>query len=353
MRIALSNSSAHWGGVHTVNRLLAEGLLRRGHDVVVLCRPGKALEQELRGIVPLRPVLGGTDYGPASTARALAALRRHRSQVVVTMMDKDLRMTALAARALRIPVVARRANDRPLRSGLRHRALYGWLPDVHVANSHATRRTMLQSAPWMPPERVRVIYNGIPTDALAAAEPADLGLPPDALAVGFVGRLENRKGVRELLAAWPRVAASVPRAHLVVVGKGPLEDEVRRACADGPRATWLGYREKVGPVMKALDLLAVPSHWEGFGLVAAEALAAGTPVVASTASSLPEVVRDGIDGLLVPPRDADALAAALVELCTDAGRRARMAAAGPGGIRERFSWEGMLDGYERLLSGLC
>lgn len=349
MRIVLSNASYAWGGVHVVTEALAVGLQARGHHVAVLCRPDSPLQARLAGKVPLEPVMRGMDLSPLAIARTIRALRRHRPEVVLTLMEKDVRLAGPAARALGIPVVVRRANDRPMKRKPHFRVLYGWLPAMHVANSEATRRTMLDSAPWLRPERVRVIHNGIDEEAIESVPAADLELPADALAIGFVGRFDERKGILEMARAWPAVAAALPDAHLVMVGKGPEEARARSLLVDAPRVRWLGYRADAPAVIKALHLLAVPSHWEGFGLVAAEALAAGTPVVAADASSLPEIVRHGSEGLLVPPRDPRALADALVTLGRDVGMRARMAAAGRARIREHFSLDGMIDRYEALL----
>ncbi|HLM65884.1 MAG TPA: glycosyltransferase family 4 protein [Longimicrobium sp.] len=349
MRIVLSNASYAWGGVHVVTEALAVGLQARGHDVTVFCRPDSPLQARLAGKAPLEPVARGMDLSPLAIARTMAALRRHRPDVVLTLMEKDVRLTGPAARALGIPVVVRRANDRPLKRKPHFRVLYGWLPAMHVANSEATRRTMLESAPWLRAEQVRVIHNGIDTPALDAVAPAALGLPAGALAMGFVGRFDDRKGILDLANAWPAVAAALPDAHLVMVGKGPEEQRVRAMLADAPRVHWLGYRADATAVMKALDVLAAPSHWEGFGLVAAEALAVGTPVVAAAASSIPEIVRDGAEGLLVPPRDPSALADALVRLGRDGAMRAGMAAAGRERIRTHFSIDRMIDRYETLL----
>lgn len=349
MRIVLSNASYKWGGVHVVTETLARGLSERGHDVVVFCRPGSALEERLRGVAPLEPILRGMDLSPAAIWRCARALRRHRAEVVMTLMEKDVRMTAPAARLLGIPVVVRRANDQPLKNRPHFRVLYGAIPARHVANSRATRDTILRSAPWLPPERVTVIHNGIDPAPYGTAAPADLGLPPGALAIGFIGRFEERKGLLDLARAWPAVAAAVPRAHLVIAGKGPAEAEARALLDGQPRVLWAGFRADVPAVLKALDILAVPSHWEGFGLVAAEGLAAGVPVVAAAASSLPEIVTDGAEGRLVPPRDSDALARVLIELAHDPDARARMSAAGPARVRREFSVERMIGGFERVL----
>jgi glycosyltransferase involved in cell wall biosynthesis len=349
MRIVLSNASYSWGGVHVVTEALALGLQARGHHVAVFCRPDSPLQARLAGTVPLEPVAQGMDLSPLAISRAMAALRRHRPDVVLTLMEKDVRLTGPAARALGIPVVVRRANDRPLKRRPHFRVLYGWLPALHVANSESTRRTMLGSVPWLRPEQVRVIHNGIATPALDAVPAAELGLPAGALAIGFVGRFDERKGILDLAHAWPAVAAALPDAHLVMVGKGPEEERARALLADAPRVHWMGYRADAAAVMKALDVLAVPSHWEGFGLVAAEALAVGTPVVAAEASSLPEIVRHDAEGLLVPPRDPAALADALVTLGRDGAMRARFSAAGRARIRTHFSLDAMIGRYEAVL----
>jgi glycosyltransferase involved in cell wall biosynthesis len=350
MRIVLSNASYSWGGVHQVTEVLARGLQERGHHVAVFGRPGSPLEERLRGVAPFEPILKGMDLHPGVVWRAARALGRHRAEVVLTLMKKDVRLTGPAARLRRIPFVVRHANDRPLRGTPDHRLFFGALPARHVANSAATRETLLRSAPWLRPGRMAVIHNGIDAARFERAAPADLDLPEGALAIGFAGRFDERKGVLDLARAWPTVAAAVPNAHLVMVGKGPAEEQTRAVLGDAERVRWLGYRRDIPELLRAMDVLAVPSHWEGFGLIAAEGLAAGVPVVAANASSLPEIVQHEVQGLLVPPGDPDALAAALVRLARDPAERARMSAAGPARVRDAFSLDRMIDAYEALLA---
>jgi glycosyltransferase involved in cell wall biosynthesis len=353
MRIVLSNASYAWGGVHQVTETLARGLQARGHEVVVFVRPDSPLEERMRAVAPVEPILKGMDLSPLAIGRAAAALRRHRPQVVLTLMKKDVRITGPAARALGVPVVVRHANDRPFGRSPHYRLLYGSIAAHHVANSHATRETLLRSAGWLAADDVSVIHNGIDLEPFASARAAELPLPAGALAIGFIGRFDERKGLLDLARAWPAVAAALPAAHLVLVGKGPAEDAARALLGDAPRVLWLGFRRDVAAVLKAMDVLAVPSHWEGFGLVAAEALAAGVPVVAADASSLPEIVRDGREGLLVPPGDVAALSAALIRLGADPAERERLGAAGPPRIAAEFALDGMIDRYEALLLRLA
>jgi glycosyltransferase involved in cell wall biosynthesis len=347
-RIVLSNASTLWGGVHVITEILALELQKRGHDVLVLCRPDSRLEARLRGIVPLAPILKGMDFHPRALLAVVSTLRRFRPDVIMTMTKKDVRLTGPVARLLDVPVVVRHANDRGLRRGIYHRLLYGWLPVSHVANSHATRATLLASAHWLDPDRVRVIHNGVNTAQFTCAA-AQLELPAGSTAFGFFGRFDERKGVLDLAAAWPIVRSSVPGAQLVMVGTGALEDVLHHRFDSMPDVHWLGHRRDVPALMKAVDCVLVPSHWEGFGLVAAEAMAAGRPVIAANASSLPEIVRDGVDGILIEPAAPDALARAMIRLARDPAQRARMGAAGAERAGSVFSQERMVDAYEDLL----
>jgi glycosyltransferase involved in cell wall biosynthesis len=353
LRLVVSNASRAWGGAEAMAETLARGLQARGHEVVVFCRrDGSPLQERLRGDVPCEPVLGGFDLHPVTLGRCARALRRHRAQVVITNAVKDPRWTGVAARLLGIPVVFRQETDQPYKDVLRHRLFYGWVPDCHVVNSEATRRTLLGSVDWVAPERVVVIPNGLDVTPFVEAAPADLGLPEGGVAIGFVGRMEARKGIWELAAAWPEVASAVPDAHLLIGGWGPEEAEFRASLGGAPRVHWLGFRDDVPRLMKAFDVLAVPSHYEGFGLVVVEAMAAGTPVVSTRASSIPEIMTDGVEGRLVPPRDAAALAGALIELATDSGLRASLGRAGRTRALTSFSVPEMLDRHEALLHEL-
>jgi glycosyltransferase involved in cell wall biosynthesis len=349
MRIVLSNSSWKWGGVHVVTETLAVGLSARGHDVLLLCRPDSELESRLRGVVRHQGIVSGPDLGPLAIARCASALRRHRAQVVLALMDKDLRLTGVAARLLRIPVVVRRANDRPLRSTFQ-RFVYRSIASRIVANSAATRATLLGSMPALADRGVDVIYNGIRVEQYRDAPAAPLGLPSGSLAFGFVGRFEERKGLLDLAAAWPRVSAAVPHAYLVLVGRGHLESVLHERFRDQERVVFTGYRSDVPALLHAFDVVVMPSHWEGFGMVAVEAMAAGRPLIATSASSLRELVTDDINGRVVPPRDPHALATGMIELAEDAELRDRLGREGFAIAVRAFTAEHMVGRWEHFLT---
>lgn len=352
MRIVLSNASKAWGGVHRVTEVLARGLQARGHEVAVYGRPGSMLEERMHGVAPFRPILKGMDLSPVVLRNVAKALRHDRPDAVVALMKKDVRLTVPAARVLGIAAVVRHANDQPLPRGPRGRLLYGGTV-THVTNARATRDTILASAPWLSPERVEVIYNGIDPAPFEDAEPIALDLPEGAVRFGYVGSFEPRKGLRILADAWRAVADSIPSAHLLFAGKGTDEAALREMLADAPRVHWLGYRRDVPGVMRALDVLVLPSFVEGAPNVVQEAMAAGIAVIATAVSGTPELVADGESGRLVPAGDAGALASAITQLAGDAGLRDRLAAAGHARVRAEFTLDGMIDRYEALLERIA
>lgn len=143
----------------------------------------------------------------------------------------------------------------------------------------------------------------------------EFGLPPDALVIGFVGRVVRDKGIGELLAAWDTLRNQFPNVHLLIAGPEEHQDSasdlLKAKLAGDSRITYVGAVLSPVSCYAAMDILALPSYREGFGLVSLEAAAMGLPVVATNIPGCIDSVRDGVTGILVPARDPRALAAAL------------------------------------------
>jgi glycosyltransferase involved in cell wall biosynthesis len=159
-----------------------------------------------------------------------------------------------------------------------------------------------------------------------------------------VGRLEEQKGFDVAVQAMESVTRAAPDARLTIAGDGSQ----RRALADRitdlgltDAVSLLGERNDVRSLMLEADILVHPARWEGFGLVLLEAMTAGLPIVATRVWAIPEVIADGVTGLLVPPEDPDELAAAIIELIRNPERRREMGMAGYERLRKRFSPERM------------
>jgi glycosyltransferase involved in cell wall biosynthesis len=178
-----------------------------------------------------------------------------------------------------------------------------------------------------------------------------LGLDAAAPVVGVVGRLEAQKGHTYLLDAWPDVRRDFPGARLLVVGDGALRAELE-ARALGPglhgSVTFTGFRADVPRVLAALDVLVLPSLYEGMPLTVIEASAMGLPVVATAVDGTPEVVRDGETGRLVPPARPAALADALRALLADPARARAMGRAGRAHVLARFDLDTQVEATARV-----
>jgi glycosyltransferase involved in cell wall biosynthesis len=188
---------------------------------------------------------------------------------------------------------------------------------------------------------------------------AELGArDPDDVVVASVGRLVREKGFPELFAAAARVREHTPGARFAVIGGADPDkadaigaDELAAARAIGVRL--LGARDDVVRLYAAMDIFVLPSHREGFPRAAMEAAAMGVPVIATRIRGCRQVVDDGVTGILVPPRDVDALAGAIERLVRDPDCRRRMGAAGRAKARPAFDQQRCiditLDTYRRLL----
>lgn len=273
-----------------------------------------------------------------------------------------------AAVAARVParVLTRHHSDyhtrirRPLHVGVDR--LCSAMSHAVIAVSRHTRDHLL-SVEGAPPSKVHLVHNGIDFDRVMVSDPAaparlraELAPAGTALLV-TAARLHPEKGYEYLFDALPLLKERVGRPFvLAVVGAGPFEADYRaRAARLGMTGCirFLGFRKDLPDLMCAADIFVLASLAEAFGLVLAEALYLGTPVVATTAGAIPEIVEDGVSGRLVPPADSEALAAALAELIDDPGRRRRMAGAGRAKVAREFRFDEMMRSYERIYDQLA
>lgn len=207
------------------------------------------------------------------------------------------------------------------------------------------------------PARVRVVHIGIPDPGSSAstAFPVETGVPPGTFVALAVGALEERKGHRFAIDAISRLRSN---AHLAIAGAGEERSRLAaRAAAGGieERVHLLGHRRDVPALLAAAGCLVLSSTLEATPYVVVEAMAAGVPVVASDVYGLPELVEDGKTGILVPPGDPSALAAAIDALATDPERRGCMGAAARRRYEERFTLErhvrAVVSVYDEVLGG--
>jgi glycosyltransferase involved in cell wall biosynthesis len=226
--------------------------------------------------------------------------------------------------------------------------------DQLIAVSKSIVAKIADERPGLAP--VSLIYNGVDLSRYDDQTPAsDLhetyGLETGSRIVGVVARLEPEKGHQTLIDAWPHVLRSVPDAYLLVIGEGSMRDALEQRAAFNRvahRVVFTGRRDDVPAVTAAFDVAVLPSHREAQGLSILEAMALSRPVVASDVGGIPEMVDDGVTGLLVPHDRPEALAAAIVRLLQDRAYAARIATAGHDLVHDRFCIELMVRANEAI-----
>ena len=298
-------------------------------------------------------------------AIAVGALTAHladvRPDVVHNHMYRAETVGTRAAIALgevghRRPYVVSTVHSSRIRSAADRELLARLTPrmDRLIAVSQAIERKIADEGRATVP--VTLIYNGVDLERYNHQEPCctlrdEYGMEPGAQIVGVVARLEPEKGHPTLLEAWPAVVRAVPNAHLLVVGEGGRREALERQAAQlriAHRVVFTGRRDDVPAVTAALDVAVLPSYREAQGLTILEAMALSRPVVASNVGGIPEVIEDGVSGLLVPPRDPEALAAAIVRLLVDHSYADTLARAGHEVVHDRFCIELMVKAVETI-----
>lgn len=367
MRILHVNTERTWRGGEQQVLYLVRGLAERGVGQALVCQPGSPLAASAReaGADVRELAMRGEIDVPA--ARRIARLAREGGFDVLHLHTSHAHaLGVLAARlcgtARPRTLVARRVDfsiHKRGRLGL-NRLKYTWGVDRIVCVSHAIRRVLVEDG--LPPERLGVVHSGIDLqriDGVAdrrAEHRAALGLGADARLVGHVGHLAGHKGQRDLVEAMPAVLARVADAHALVVGEGEERADLEARIARlglGARVRLAGFRDDVPSLLRAFDVFAFPSRLEGLGTSVLDALASRLPIVATRAGGIPEMIDDGVHGLLVPPGDPGALASALVRVLSDPELAQRLAAAGRARVEREFTWRhtvaGTIAEYAALL----
>jgi glycosyltransferase involved in cell wall biosynthesis len=352
-------------------------------DVTVALSGGGPLDAEIKAsglrVLDYAPSHGEGHYkqaspdGPVELLRQFRRIRddirRNRYDVVHTHTSVAGAMGRVAAWSARTPVRLHMLHafaghdgvPQPKRSAYRlvERAL-GVVTTHYVAGSRFIREVGVRHRMFRPEDVTVIHYSsrmtvGDAAEADRAGLRKELGLPPESLLIASVGRIEDQKGVDLLIRAVPAVVAQVPRAHVLVVGDGTRRADAEALAGEldvADRVHFTGWRHDLPDVMRAVDVLALPSRWEAFGIVNLEAMAAAKPVVGFAVEGIPEVVVHEETGLLSPAGDVDQLARDLVRVLTDPELAGRLGTAGRRRFLERFTPERMVQAHVHLYEEL-
>jgi len=354
LRIVHTESSLGWGGQEIRILSEAQGLIARGHAVTLLCPPEARIHAEAaRASVPVVALPIGRKR--LAGLRALQAwFRANPRDVVNTHSSTDSWLTALALLVLGrpCPVVRTRHISAAVAKGRLSGWLYGRATNRIVTTGESLREQLIRDN-GLAADRIVSVPTGVdaalfrPGDALVAR--LALQLPADRRLVGIIATLRSWKGHSYLVEALAQLPEDV---SLVIVGQGPGWDPLHSQVADlglQARVIFAGDQRDVVPWFQALDVFALPSYAnEGVPQAILQAMACARPIVSTAVGAIPEVLEDGVNGLVVPTRDPAALAQAIGRLLTDSDLARRLARAGRERVLARHSREAMLDRMEQL-----
>ena len=339
-----------WRGGQNQVLLTLMGLRALGHRTMLVAHGGGELRQRAKEGLDLLPLTPRTEMDLSAAWRLSRLLKQLRPDIIHAHDPHGVAMAAMAlsmsTQLAKPPLVAARRVDFRLRGNTLSRWKYRQV-DCFICASDAIRKMLI--ADGVPAERAVTVHEGIDLGRAEAAPPAriheDLWLPHDAPVIGNVAALVPHKGQRHLIDAAALVVRQVPDARFVIAGEGELRDVLQRAIKEHhleKHVLLAGFRPDVLSLHKAFDVFVMSSVSEGLGTSLLDAMACGKPIVATRTGGIPEVVVDGDTGFLVPPRDPEGMAVALVKLLRDRDLRQRMGNAGLVRARRKFSAERMV-----------
>ncbi len=356
MKILQIDTEKTWRGGEQQVLYLVKGLKERGHTSAVVCQPGSPLgDAVINAGIEAVPVRMRGEFDLPAAWKIGRLLRQGNYDIIHTHTSHAHSIGLIAsffgkAKAM---AVSRRV-DFPIKSRFKYNAF-----DVqYIAVSAAIKRVMVEGG--VSAGRVDVVRSCIDLGRLDNAAIADvraeLGINKDAVVIGNIAHMADHKGQIYLIRAAAIVEESYPDVRFVIVGdgelRGELEAEVKKLSLDRT-VIFTGFRKDVASLLASFDIFVFPSHLEGLGTSLLDAMVMRKPIVSTTAGGIPEVVQDGVNGLLVPPKDHEALANAIINLIEDKELRQRLGDAGRRIVEDRFTEDKVVDGtlavYKRML----
>lgn len=343
MRICFMNTTSVWGGGEKWHLDHACAFREQGHEVFIIAQKGSEFQKMATkvGLSCYTVQIHNLSFlHPIKAYQLFRFFKNNRIDMLVMNFSKDLKIAAPTARLAHVTsVVYRRGSAIPIKNTLLNRFLFGKCLTHILANSEATKKTILQQNPNLfPSDKIKVIYNGIDCSNPLKKEET----PHKPIVIGNVGRLVYQKGQDLLIDMVARLKSRGIECSVLIGGDGDLMTTYQKMIDEkglNDNITLRGHVSDTAAFLNEIDIFALPSRWEGFGYVLAEAMLASKPIVAFSISSNPELVENGVNGILASWCDMDAFENALVELINNRNLRDRMGENGRQIVHERFDFE--------------
>jgi glycosyltransferase involved in cell wall biosynthesis len=342
-----------WRGGQNQLLSLIKGLHRHGHKIHLICEPQTLLEARALALgVFVHPMAIRSEAGLISLFRLIILFRKIRPQILAFNTPKAVIIGTLASRlaAVSARIVFRRVNF-PLRNNLLTRIKYLWGIDCIVAISESIRAQLTISG--IPVSRIRTIYEGLDLSRYPRGAWPKKRIAGEPTVVGTISHLSTEKGIQYLVEAASLIPGVHRRLRFVVVGDGSCRPQLEAFVGEkGLKDVFqfTGFQQDTSQFIKSFDMFALPSLSEGLSSSILEAMATSLPIVATNVGGIPELVKHGDNGFLVPPADPAALAQAIQQLADDPKECWRMGLRGRERVEKQFTLERKVMETEKLCS---
>ena len=343
---------------------LASGLRQRGHDarIVSLFREGPLAGEAREMGIPFTCLNLSYHWGVETFRGIWDWIHSHPTDILHTYLFGFHLFAGLPARMSKIPVTLSSRRDVDLVQKRRHL----WLENLgnlfvdHVICCSRAVEVWVLDRERIRSEKVSTIYNGVDLGFFKGSADGlrirrEFGIPKHAPVVGTVANFSPKKAYADLLEGIELILEKNPAVWFLLVGRGPLECEIKEKAQSLPRSQqviFTGSRSDIPDLMSAMDLFVFVSLWEGLPNVLLEAMAMGRPVISTAVGGVPELIEEGKEGILIPPRNLQTFSRAVFELLGDYKRAQAMGLQAQEKIRREFGMERMVSEYENLYLSL-
>lgn len=361
LRIIHVDTGKYWRGSQHQIIYTATGQIKRGHDSRIVCPPDVPLAKHAKNEgIPVTEVKMRGEWDLLALTSLAFLFKQFKPDVVHLQGSHAHVLGGIAGRIARVPlIILSRRMDNPINGALA-RFKYHHFYDHIISVSDGVKNVL--TGIGIPPERITTIHSSVHDSLWQCTGDADkirkeFKLKPEDRIITIIAHIEPRKGYDTLLDAFPLILAKVPAAKVLVVGDGVYRPTIEKRIQEMKlidKIILAGFRTDIADILAATDVLVSPSYLEGCCNALIEGMAAGKPVVGTNCGGTPEIIEDGVNGLLIPVKDSDALADAVVRLLTDKELAQKLGANGKQTVKEKFSVDRMveqtLDVYYRMLS---
>ncbi|MBI3755207.1 MAG: glycosyltransferase family 4 protein [Deltaproteobacteria bacterium] len=360
LTILHTESSKGWGGQE--NRTLKEsiGLKKMGAKIIIACpSDSKLAKVGADNGIEMKTIKMESSFSPFAIASLLKIVKKEKVNIICTHSGKDSMLGAIAGRLSKMkPKIVR---TRHLALPITSKITYSIFPHKVVTVSEYVRKYLVEEK-GIAADKVFSIPTGVDLevfniDVVKAVSREALGISPDAVIVGTIAILRRKKGHHTLLDAIPLVLKEIPNAAFLFVGDGPQRENIEKKLSElgiAGSVKLLGLRKDIPEILKTIDLFVLPTLQEALGTSFLEAMAMSKPVVGTRVGGVPEVVNEGVSGMLVEPENSAALADAIINLLKNRDKMKKMGDEGRRIVETKYSVDVMVknlyDFYKSIIT---